>query len=219
MRPLAEALVAHLMQRGARIVVVSTQAPGPALAEQLILTEREYPQGAYSNLGFLPGGPLGLASLADTTTGLIGADFRGDTAWAAQPALDGLVAGDAPHQALDLSRFKLIVVVANDPQVLRGWIEQVRPRQKQVPLVAAVSAASESLVLSYWRPGAADSQLAGVVSGVAGADRYERALGTASTGRATETRPARGLAQLAVAALIVVGLFVHGIGLLLRRGT
>jgi hypothetical protein len=228
LRPLALALAEHLAARQAHVVLVSTQPGGAGLAEELFATDLPRAGGAfsataYSNLGFLPGGPVGLALLAEGRAGVIGSDFHGNANWATEPAVQGILIQEGNLAALDLSQVQRVVVITNDPQVLRAWVEQMHAHVPAVRVVAGVSAGIEAFALSYWNADGT-APLAGVVSGVAGADVYEQSLNHPLDARvpiptpAGDSRAARGLVQLALALLIVAGVVVNGILLVVRRG-
>jgi hypothetical protein len=115
----------------------------------------------YVDLGYIPGGVSGLAS------------FARDPQWFAPNTLDGVLAWQtAPLQNVNgLSDFALVVVLTDDPNTARGWIEQVGPQLGDTPMTAVVSAQVEPMIRPY-----ADSQLAqlsGLISGLPGGAAYE----------------------------------------------
>ena len=165
MEATAAGMVDHIMLRGAKLVLVSTSPTGPALAERFITnieSAHNYVSGTqYVDLGYIPGGVSGLAS------------FARDPQWFAPNTLDGVLAWQtAPLQNVNgLSDFALVVVLTDDPNTARGWIEQVGPQLGDTPMTAVVSAQVEPMIRPY-----ADSQLAqlsGLISGLPGGAAYE----------------------------------------------
>jgi hypothetical protein len=176
MNATAAALVDHLMLKGARLTLVSTLPTGPALAEyfiQKVLAQHNYTSGAqYINLGYIPGGSMGLLSFAQTPQWVFPPSYNGVNPWETQP-LQGIQA---------ISDFALVVVITNDPDSARYWIEQVQPKIGDTPLLAVVSAQAEPMVQPYFGDGQ-NAQLQGIVSGLTGGAAYEVAVGKANLGR------------------------------------
>ncbi len=174
MEATAAPLVDHLMVRGARLALISTQPTGPALAEHLIhqtLAEHAYAEGQqYVNLGYLSGGTAALQRLALDPPGAAPWSIQGYAAWRAAP-LQGLAR---------LADFDLVVVIADDPDVARAWIEQVQPLLEGTPLIMAVSAQAEPLVRPYYE--SVPPQIQGMVTGLLGALAYTRLTGRLGPG-------------------------------------
>jgi hypothetical protein len=216
--PGAQAIVRQLLNQGVPVVAVSARPAGAAVGQQVLEqtateladeTQQALTYGMdYLNLGFLPGGPVGLAQFASGPRGAFQSDFTGalgsGEVWQA-PALTGVQA---------LSDFGLIVLVTDTPQATRAWVEQVQQHAPQVKMVAVVSASAEPLVRPYAQ-GSDDPQLDGVVAGLAGAARYEQHAGLPGT--ASERWPALGGGLLAAALIIAAGNLVFGVFGLVRR--
>jgi hypothetical protein len=163
-------LIQHLLLRDVQLVLVSTQPIGPGLGEAFL--QEGFAQDAYIgsreyvNLGYVSGGAAGLLNFA--------ADMRAakpEAVWD-QPPLAGMQS---------ISDFALVLVLTDDPDTARSWIEQVQPmldplRDGQgVPLAMAVSAQAEPLVYPYYS--ANPRQVDGLVSGVTGGAFYETVIG------------------------------------------
>lgn len=166
----------HLMIQRPRLALVSTRATGPALGERLVQSveyQHGYEYGAgYVNLGFLPGDSTGLrafalAPRAATTLGYDGwplwglLDREGSNPWA-QPALQGVNT---------LADFDMTVLVSDDPDAVRRWIEQVEPSLRPGTFVVIASAQAAPLVQPY--TGLVDGPVAALVAGVPGGAAYE----------------------------------------------
>ena len=166
-------LIQHLLLRDAQLVLVSTQPVGPGLGEAFL--QEGFSQDAYIgsreyvNLGYVSGGAAGLLNFA--------ADLR-----AAKPE----AAWDLPPLAgmESIRDFALVLVLTDDPDTARSWIEQVQPmldplRDGQgVPLAMAVSAQAEPLVYPYFNTN--PRQVAGLVSGISGGAFYETVVGSST---------------------------------------
>jgi hypothetical protein len=171
----ATPLIDHMILiRGVRLAFVSTSPTGPALAERLVTNPQgigvhNYLHGEhYVNLGYIPGGAVGLLDFATSPRIAMPDSFNhagipeGSNAWATPP-LQGI---------REMRDFSLAVIVADDPVTARAWIEQVQPQMGETPLVFVASAQTAPLVQPYFE---ADSkQVDGLVSGLAGGVAYEK---------------------------------------------
>lgn len=193
MRPLAQAIVSHLMQKKARLFSVSLLAQGPALADEVLrpLAEKNiYSYGVdYVNLGFLPGDDAALAALNGDVRSLFMSDFV-----YAQP-LSAFTIGSAITTAASAD---LIIEISDDENGVQRWVEQVQQRSN-VPLAAATSAAAVPLAYPYLQSG----QVVGLAGGLPAAAEYESLLG--QDGPATRGMDAQSLGHLVILALIVLG--------------
>jgi hypothetical protein len=195
----SSAVVDHLMRQGAYLALVSTTPTGPLQAERL-LSGANLSGGygydgldQYANLGFLPGGPGGLRSFAEAPEQMLpfALNSGGDRVWV-----------DTPLQAVErLSDFALAVVLTENPDTARLWIEQAQPLLGDTPLVFVSSAQAGPLIRPYYEgdPG----QVQGLVSGLAGGAAYER--WTTRDGQARRVWDAYAFALPVAAVLIVLG--------------
>ncbi len=188
----ADALLEHIMLRGAKLVAVSTQPEGLLLAEHAIQAHaqnRDYRAGKhYLNLGYIPGGVTGLSALADHMLLTIPKTPAGYPV-GEEPLMEGIAA---------LQDFSLVVVLTDDPDVARAWIEQVQARVPGVPVIMAVSAQAAPLVYPYY-----GGQISGLVSGLRGGAAYERQTGLKGLGQ--HYGGAFGAGTLASVLLILFG--------------
>ncbi|MGB9888427.1 MAG: hypothetical protein ACPLTQ_02015, partial [Anaerolineae bacterium] len=196
----ASPLIEHLLRREARLIVVSTRLEGPAAAEALLASRMADPSARsqrIANLGYLPGQAAGvreaLGNLDGRTEAITGV-----------PASQ-LEAMANVHSVADVG---MVVVLAAQPDDLRTWLEQISVANPGVPVVAGVSARVELLSTPYLAAG----QLRGMVAGLTGGAVYERQLDT-GWGREYEYYlTSMGMAQLAIAALTVIGALIFLVG-------
>jgi hypothetical protein len=198
MHAASAALVDHLMLKGVQLALVSTQPTGPAIAEHFIKTtqrQHSYASGEqYINLGYIPGGATGLLSFAQTPVWVFPKSYSGIDPWQTQLLKDV----DA------ISDFNLVVVITNDPETARTWIEQVQPRIGNTPLLTVVSAQAEPMIRPYF--GTDDSaQVRGIISGLYGGAAYEVAVGKPNLSRDYWDAFSVGLI-LAVGAILIGGI-------------
>lgn len=127
--PLAQNLLAHIIARGGRPVIVGTNAIGLVRAEAFVaerLGEESRNEDFYP-VRYLPGGSLGLRDLSVNTGNLFGTDTRGNATNLTIP---------------DLDSFSLIVLVAESSETVRSWMEQVLPETNAQFVVATGFAAA-----------------------------------------------------------------------------
>ena len=161
---LALAVLRHLASRNVNLVVMSTKPAGMGLAQRLLstLVEQEPAYQTYGEhyvlAGYLAGQEVGLRTL---TSGLANA-FVQD--YQQQQPLSQLA---ATRDIATLSEFDGIVVLSDDSEAVRRWIEQVNSRT-QLPIYALVSARIKPLLMPYARSG----QLSALLGGVGEAAEY-----------------------------------------------
>jgi hypothetical protein len=167
MHVLAQALVSHVMDRGATVVVVSLLPAGPATAQSVLdslAAERpRYADGygdSYVNLGYLPGQAAAVRLMGLSLQSALPHDFQGNQL-SDLPVMKGLNG---------IQEFDLIVELAATQETLRWWIEQAR-MPYDVSLGAGVSASIDPFVRPYYET--EPQQLVGMVSGVPGAATYQ----------------------------------------------
>lgn len=198
MHAAAAALVDHLMLKAARLTLVSTLPSGPALAEyfmQTVQSQHNYTSGLqYINLGYIPGGATGLLSFSQTPQWVFPQSYDGFSPWETPPLQD----------IRSLSDFNLVVVITDDTDTARSWIEQVRPGMRETPLLMVTSAQAEPMVRPYYGS-LPDSQVNGIVSGLSGGAAYEVMIGKANLGRTYWDAFSIGL-LMAVCAILIGGI-------------
>jgi len=212
----AEPVVRHLLDRRARLAVVSTLPGGPATARRLVARA--------ATAKIVAGQPTGrtgrVPSLPDAA-----AFFRADARMDANVFLAGgvsalpLVGQDLPAAlGVDAAGLEqppaLTLVFAAQAEDVQYWLEQVQPRNR-APVVAVASAVVDPQVRPYWDSG----QLRGLVSGFDGAYSYERLRSPFRTAPSQGER-ARLAAQNwgQIALLVIIGLGNLAAILGFRRG-
>ncbi len=163
--------ITQLMNKNAFLVLVSTTPSGPALAESTV--ESVHPLGntktysSYANLGYVPGGTLGLSGLVSDPPNILPYSLNNDNVWTAPP-LDGVT---------NIKDFSAVIVFTNDADTARIWIEQAGPslRQANRPLLFVSSAQAEPLILPYYQ--STPAQVQGLIAGLSGGVAYARTLG------------------------------------------
>jgi hypothetical protein len=161
----AASVVDHLMEQGTYLSFVSTQPTGPVLAEHFLTATQEkhgYRHNQqYINLGYLPGESAGLVSFVIAPKKIIPLAFDGSNAWGSPPLVNVDSIGD----------FAMILVITDDPNTAKNWIEQVGTHLEDTPLNMVISAQAEPLIQPYFR--ASPQLLSGYVSGVIHSLNYE----------------------------------------------
>jgi len=211
MDPIASALIGHLMDRGAKLVVVSLLPAGPATAQSLLAElaagRPDYAQGygeRYANLGYLPGQAAAVRLLGLSLETALPRDFYG-TPLSELPVMQGLDSTRA---------FSLIVELAASQDTLRWWIEQAGT-PFAIPLGTGASASVIPVARPYYETEA--RQLVGLVGGVPDAVTYEALVN--DQGSATSSSAARLDSQLAGQLLFVLVILAGNVAYFSRRGT
>ena len=161
----AAAAVDHLMENDTYISLISTHPTGPALAENFLQTElssHEYRSGQhYVNLGYLPGNAAGLLSFVFSPKEIISLAYNGSNAWEAPPLLN----------VNRLDDYEFVLVITDDPDNAKLWIEQIEPYLGSTPLGMIISAQVEQLILPYYQT--IPQPLNGYAAGIVGGMKYE----------------------------------------------
>jgi hypothetical protein len=196
MEAAAEAVLRHLISRSVNVSILSTQVTGPAMAERFFANKLSISNGEYTDLGYLTGGAAGLANYAAAPTAAI---------------------NNSPVQ--DIRQYSMVLVITEDPDLARTWIEQVQTRLDPnrsgmgTPMVMIVSAQAEPLVYPFFQSN--PKQVSGMVSGVVGGAIYEHQV-TGEAGTAGNYWFTYNLA-LQIAAVLIAGIsFINLAGAILR---
>jgi hypothetical protein len=162
----AAPFIDELLRKGTPLAFISTSPTGPALAERFMQTtplvsSHQYRRGEqYVNLGYLAGGPAGMLYFAGDPTDAMPTTVDGKPAWETGP-LQGVQG---------LSNFAAFILLTDNADTGRNWIEQVGPRLGNTPMIMIISTQAEPLMRPYFDSG----QLKGLVSGLADAEIYEQ---------------------------------------------
>jgi hypothetical protein len=149
-----------------RLTFVSTNETGPVLVERFLsgpLKEREYQYGSqYVNLGYLPGGVMGIRAFILNSRQAMPYDILLGAAWETAPLLG----------VQSISQFAALIVITDSADTARLWIEQTTPIRAAVPLPLVVisSAQAAPMIQPYYEAG----QVAGIVHGLRGAAVFEQ---------------------------------------------
>src|SRR4030042_1139202 len=138
--------------------LVVTPPSGPALAENLIKkvsTTLNGSSGSYSNytdLGYIPGGTIGLLGLVTSPKTVLPYSIEGTNVWTIAPLNTISSIGD----------FRAVIVMTNDPDTARVWIEQVgtRIQPESTPLLIITGSQAEPRI--YQSHKAVPSQVQGL---------------------------------------------------------
>ena len=167
--PLLRATLMHILSKGARPILLSTNPIGLTHAKNILFDlAGEQNQGrAYDILGYQPGSLLGLRNLDANSSSLLPTDIQG---------------GSLALRSLD--DVSLAVIVAENAESVQTWLEQTRVG-KRVPVIIASSAAALPLIVPYTQQG----QVAGLLTGYRDAVTYTKML--AAQGAVTIALPDR----------------------------
>lgn len=190
----AQPVLKQLVARGVPLALTSTNVAGFAMLQDMV-TRAVGGDPAYArdkkvmDLGYLPGGAIGMGALVNDPLSTL--PFTTDL----QPVRE--------HPALvalsSLSDFGALVILTDNPEFARTWVEQVDGGEVDLPLLAVVSAQAAPLLQPYYASG----QINGYVAGLSGALYYE--MMTMRAGSATARFSAYQLSLLLVAVLIFAG--------------
>lgn len=181
--------LADLLNRDARLAFVSLTPEGRALlvSELARLRRGEADDGSLLDLGYLPGAEAALVSIARRPP--VPPDVDGELA--DRIAAEGIAAIDA------------ILVVGGNDFGPRSWVEQVRPRVGDLPILAI----APTVLLPELQPYVASGQLAALLGTPRDGAAYRDAAELGSLERLGEAREVGGAAVLIglLLAVLVVG--------------
>lgn len=176
---LAENALEQLMTRGVYLTLVSTSPVGPVQAERVLeqvnrTQNTSYRPGEeYVNLGYLPAGQTGLQAFSRRPQQIFPYIFLQSSAGGSAPLTAGRSPWEMPPlQAVDsLDDFALVIVLTEDPDKARTWIEQVQPALQDTPFMLMTSNQAEPMVRPYYE--ASSGQVDALISGMNGAVSFE----------------------------------------------
>jgi hypothetical protein len=136
----------------------------PGLAAEYLLDEQTI------NLGYLPGGLASLQEFAvrpkQAVQSRFGSGLDGETVWN-ESALQGVDQSDD---------FAMVIVITDNIDTARSWIEQVQPFIGSTPMLMITSAQASPMLLPYLQSG----QVQGMLSGMSGGMTYEKLAGSSA---------------------------------------
>ncbi|MFH1524461.1 MAG: hypothetical protein ABIF04_05815 [Chloroflexota bacterium] len=184
-----------LMRKGTPLTFISTSPTGPALAERFMQTmplveSDQYRNGdQYVNLGYLAGGPAGMLLFAGSPIVAAPSTVDGNPAWETSILQD----------VQSLSDFAAFIILTDNSDTARNWIEQAGPRLGNSPMVMIISTQAEPIIRPYFDSG----QLKGLISGLTDANIAEQ--NDNRLGLAHLYWNSFSVGALVIAVLIVVG--------------
>jgi len=190
----AQPVLKHLVSSGIPLALTSTNVVGFAVLQDMVTqaigNDPAYPRDTkVMDLGYLPGGAIGMGALVNDPLRTL--PFTTDL----QPVNESPVFGSVNS----LSDFGALILLTDNPEFARIWVEQVDGGNAELPLLAVVSAQAAPLVQPYFASG----QINGYVSGMSGALFYE--VLTMRAGSAAARFNSYQLTLLLVAVLIFAG--------------
>ena len=192
-----------MLLRHPRLTFISTTETGAALAERFIsgpLAGQNYQSGEqYLNLGYLPGGQMGIRAFAENPS------VTAPYAYAQSSNLFNLAQYPAwslpPLQGVtSLSQFAALILITDNADSARAWIEQTAAARGTIPFVVISSAQASPMIQPYY----ASQQVNGLVSGLYGGALFEQ-NNAGRPGTARAYWDAYSIGMLLAMVLIVVG--------------
>lgn len=141
-----------------RLTFIASNETGAMLAERFVAgpLAAHYQNGGFSyvNLGYLPGGSMGIRAFSQTPRRTSALDINLQPAWVS-----------VPENFNSLSElFMAMLVVTDNADTARMWIEQSQPARGDLPLVVLSSAQAAPMIQPYFD----SNQVNGMVSGLYG---------------------------------------------------
>lgn len=173
MQTISQPVIEKLMQQNANISILSTNPTGPVLTENLVAnanrTVVNYDRNLnFNNLGYLAGGASGLLTLSQ------------DLTYALPTTFDGRLTGDIPalQDLNDISKFDSVIVLTENSDTARYWLEQVSPTLGDTPFLMVVSSQAGPAIQPYVNSG----QIDGLITGLAGSAAFNQLNQSDATG-------------------------------------
>lgn len=190
-RPTVRALLGDLLDRGARLALVSLTAEGRALAiAELARLERfGVEPDRLVDLGFVPGAEAALVALARAVD---------------NPSAGGMV-GPSLAESIAAEEIPLGVIVGGNDLGPRSWVEQFRPRVDSLRLVAV----APSVLLPELQPYLASGQLDALLATPRDGAAYRQGL---DPGGSAAAQAGTGPSTLAILVGLLVAIAVLGTG-------
>lgn len=187
-----------------RLTFVASNPAGGLLAERLMRGPLAFHLNngfTYLNLGYLSGGQMGIRAFAQSPAAVTALDLNGQPAWASS-YLQGVNS---------LNQFATIILLTDNADAARAWIEQTQSARGVVPVIVVSSAQAAPMIQPYYDSG----QVAGIVSGLYGGAIVESRYNGNRPGTARVYWDAYSIGML-LAFVFVLGGGVISLGLGLR---
>jgi hypothetical protein len=168
-------IIQHLVKKNTRLVFVSTSATGTVLADTTLLDSlKEMPEMADQtirdsfianrtvNLGYLAGGTASLQEFAQNP--------QLAARYGLKAAMDGVPTWSLPALAniQSINDFGMVIVLTDNSETGRAWVEQVEPHLGDIPLVMAATSLAAPMLEPYYE----SAQINGLVMGLTDGSRY-----------------------------------------------
>jgi hypothetical protein len=187
---------------------ISTLPTGGLLAEHMMsgpLKDRGYQRGTnFINLGYLPGGLSGVRAFALSPAAA--APFTMESTF-----LSPVRAWDAGPLAgiQSLSQFEAIIVITDNAESARVWIEQTADKRPETPIIMVASAQAAPMIQPYYDA----RQVSAVVSGLHGGSIIAQSNADAPSVAANYWNAFSIGLLLAVVSILIGALWNFGLGL------
>jgi len=183
-----------LALKAPRLSLVASTPTGSGLAERLMRimqADRAYTRNEnFINLGYLPGGAAGVQAFSKDPVTTKQFTTTGEGAWTT-PASQGI---------RQLSDFAAIILLTDNVETARIWIEQTESDRGDARLLVVSSAQSGPMIRPYVRSGQVD----GMVTGLEGSAPIEQS-NSGRPGMARRYWDAYGFGLLAAVVMIALG--------------
>ena len=195
MEATAAPLIDHMLTlKAPRLSLISSTPTGTGLAEHLMAIEQDghnYERNQqFINLGYLPGGAAGVLAFSANPASTKPLTTTGENAWET-PALQGVS---------NLSDFSAIILLTNDIETARIWIEQTETTRGAARLLVISSAQSGPMIQPYYQSGQVD----GLVTGLSSSAPIER-VNSGRPGMVRRYWDAYGFGLLTAVVVIALG--------------
>jgi hypothetical protein len=200
MEQAAGPVMGHLMSKNARMAFVSTLPTGVLMSERMMDAQNRIRPVKYTNrheyvdLGYLPGDAAGIQVFAETPN-MLGDDYQFENLWKTVAGLDQI--------GNKLSNFDAAIVLTDNPDTGRIWIEQAGRALGASPMLMVVSAQAAPMIQPYYNY--KSGQVKGLVSGLAGGVLYEAATNQSNGKAGISSWASYGAGMIAAELLIVIG--------------
>jgi len=191
MKPMAEALLYHVFNKGFKVVGIAFRAEGSAIGIQALHQAGDYfgfIEGEdYVFLGFRPEITSGILGMGENIARVYPRDYR------------GIPVDDIPlMQRVDNYNDIALVVSVSDDDTPIFWVNYANARYKQavVPAITAVMATT-------FYPFLQEKQIVGMVPGLKAAAEYEQLVGR--PGDATIGMSAQSIAHFMIILFVIIG--------------
>lgn len=163
----SRSVLEHLLTRNVPLVVISTNSIGSAVLDGEIREAAISQPGyllddQYLNLGYLPGGTLGILSLTRDLQQTLPYTADLQPAWQ-KPVFQNI------YQTSD---FSAVIILTDNADIVKSWVEQAGTLLNAPPILAVVSAQASPMTQPYYDSG----QIKGFVAGMNGSLAYEQIM-------------------------------------------